>query len=790
MSNAQSDLNVGSDIVRASAHSHGCGCSACQSDKQDDRPSEDEVNPGRSDIEGAVGDSPQTSGFLSVGGTVTGFIDYVWDRDWYGVTLQAGRTYEFEMRGLDSGGGSLSDPYLALYSQFSNFLTENDDGGQGFDSLLTFTASTSGTYYISAESFSAGTGSFRLSVTQIDALPLPNDDWADSPFFSSSALRALSWDTRIDHSNITVYFAQAGEIADGVTSEGFNAFERAQFELAFDLIEAVIDVQFTVVNNPNNVDMQLVLDTNEIDSLGFFNPPGETSAGIGVFNGAEWNRSAGGDLTVGGFGFQTIVHELLHGLGMSHPHDFGGDSIRLPGVTSDFDDYGDFDLNQGVYTTMSYNRGLQTGVSGTEGGSVGSVFGIQSGPMAFDIAVLQALYGANTNYNNGNTDYVLDSVNAVNTYWTSIWDTGGIDTIRHTGTGGATIDLREATLEVEQGGGGFLSQVNGIAGGFTIANGVVIERAFGGESNDIIIGNDAANALFGLGGLDTISGGWGNDFIHGYGGNDDLRGENGHDRIIGGDGLDRLFGGNGSDTLSGGKGADTLYGAGGNDRLFGDLNSGLSKDELHGGDGVDTLYGGHGFDLLYGDADNDYLDGGAQADNLFGGTGNDTLVGGQGLDRLFGGLGNDVGFGGDGNDGMFGDDGDDRLFGQNGNDRFFGGSGNDELFGNFGEDTINGGSGFDTMDGGIGNDVLEGRFNADVFVFGNGHGNDTVSDFAADNIFERLDFSGLSSLNSLAQVLAAGGQVGANYLIQTGNVNSILLVGVNESQLDNTDFIF
>ena len=58
------------------------------------------------------------------------------------------------------------------------------------------------------------------------------------------------------------------------------------------------------------------------------------------------------------------------------------------------------------------------------------------------------------------------------------------------------IDLRAATLAGDDpNAGGFLSQHTGVAGGFTIANGVVIENAIGGNGNDTLIGNSAANRL-------------------------------------------------------------------------------------------------------------------------------------------------------------------------------------------------------------------------------------------------------------------------------------------------------
>ncbi|WP_430450515.1 M10 family metallopeptidase C-terminal domain-containing protein [Rhodophyticola sp.] len=73
------------------------------------------------------------------------------------------------------------------------------------------------------------------------------------------------------------------------------------------------------------------------------------------------------------------------------------------------------------------------------------------------------------------------------------------------------IDLRAATLAGEFGGGGFLSAAEGVAGGYTVAAGVVIENAIGGAGDDALTGNDADNILTGGAGNDTLRGGAGTD---------------------------------------------------------------------------------------------------------------------------------------------------------------------------------------------------------------------------------------------------------------------------------------
>ena len=329
--------------------------------------------------------------------------------------------------------------------------------------------------------------------------------------------------------------------------------------------------------------------------------------------------------------------------------------------------------------------------------------------------------------------------------------------------------------------------VSGAAGNDTIQTGTGNDSIEGGAGNDSLDGDV---------GFDTIRGGADNDIIDGGAGADSLYGDDGNDRIEGGQGFDQLFGGDGNDTLLSGETADRVFGGEGNDRILGGTNFGITVDGLWGEGGDDTILGEGGFDLLDGGDGNDSLDGGNQADNLFGRDGDDTLLGGQGLDRLFGGNDDDLAFGGTGNDGLFGDFGNDTLHGEDGNDNFFGASGNDLIYGGADNDTINGGSGFDTIHGGTGDDIMFGRFNADRFVFEDGHGNDTIGDFNALNNFERIDFSGLSTINSLADLnlgsatLGAATQVGGDVLIDTGGGNSITLTGVNLADLDGFDFVF
>ena len=117
-------------------------------------------------------------------------------------------------------------------------------------------------------------------------------------------------------------------------------------------------------------------------------------------------------LSAGGYGYTTFVHEIGHGLGLLHPHNESGDppgDPAFPGVDSSID-YGDNDLNQGVFTVMTYLDGYwQVGLSPSD------AYGWELGPMAFDIAAIQHIYGANMTTATGANSYALPQVNGTGT---------------------------------------------------------------------------------------------------------------------------------------------------------------------------------------------------------------------------------------------------------------------------------------------------------------------------------------------------------------------------------------
>ena len=424
----------------------------------------------------------------------------------------------------------------------------------------------------------------------------------------------------------------------------------------------------------------------------------------------------------GSSNYGVALHEVGHALGLKHPFDAPG---TLPVATDNL-----------RYTLMSYTQPDNTGTVGVTvnpGGGYSWLTGnVQPRtPMLYDIAAMQALYGANMAARTGNDTYGFSDGER---FLATIWDGGGTDTIDASaqtlrsiislvdGTF-SSIGLRLTTAELRR-------DIPAIAtlaptpsydgrDNLAIAFGAVFENAIGGAGDDLITGNTADNRLSGGAGNDTLDGGAG---------------------------IDTLIGGTGADSLAGGADLDFASYAnaimGVTARLdFPSLNTGEAAGDVYSGiegligtgfydflvgdGGANIIRAGGSFDYAAGVGGDDTLFGQAGDDTLDGGAGNDTLVGGAGADSLFGGGGIDfasysdaVTFGviarldfpslnlndaaGDSYSGISG------LIGTN-----FG----DLLVGTTGSQTLQGGAGIDQIIGRQGADVHYGGADLDFFVF-------------------------------------------------------------------------
>ncbi len=366
--------------------------------------------------------------------------------------------------------------------------------------------------------------------------------------------------------------------------EVFNAAQQAESVRAIKMYGAVCGLTFTKAANPadGNIRMAEATTYNANDGNGLHGPGGGVTAEANPPDDADYPNHVQGDSWFthslynapkpGNFASAAgIIHEIGHALGLKHGHaqnkdsGFGSNFITLP-----------FDHDSQEYSIMTYKAFV--GQQKNAQGFFNEPEDFPTTLMQADIIALQWLYGADYNYNSGNTTYKWNSSNGemlVNGHrpngtdnlsggvhphkkiFMTVWDGNGVDTYDFSNfSTRVRVDLNpggwstpDKKMLADLGSGhvarGSIANAQSFFNDFRC----YIENANGGSNNDTISGNLVAN---------TLKGNGGHDRLNGFAGADSLFGLSGHDIIRGGDGDDLIRGGTGIDTLRGGFGVDTF----------------------------------------------------------------------------------------------------------------------------------------------------------------------------------------------------------------------------------------
>lgn len=294
--------------------------------------------PVADDFRDGLNDTSSPLGTLTAGATTRGAIETVGDKDIFAITLEAGKSYTFDLKGVN-----LSDPSLRLVDGSGNQLAANNDFGGSRNSQITFEAKQNGTFYLEAGSGTAnGTGNYTIS----SSAGVNVDPPVDPPEGAFDIQIRFNGDTRFLSA-----FEEAAARWEQVIVGDLPDFQSSRFGLIDDLM---IDASAVAIDGPGRV-------------LGRAGPdqlrPGSL---LPVHGTMEFDTADLQSMVNNGTLVNVIIHEMGHVLGLGTLWD------RLGLKSGNFNYIGENALEE--YRVLSGNPSAtfipleNTGGPGTAGG--------------------------------------------------------------------------------------------------------------------------------------------------------------------------------------------------------------------------------------------------------------------------------------------------------------------------------------------------------------------------------------------------------------------------------------
>ena len=330
---------------------------------------------------------------------------------------------------------------------------------------LSYLASADGTFTVTmaitpAKGFSAKFTRYQLNAYQtLSKLPSTSGDknldailaggsnwWHDAGQVATPSTTVIAPNVKqIEGARNTIYYdylSGAESYLSAADKKGFIATSQAQkvaIESAFSYLSSLVNVTF--VQNSQNADIKFG-NNDQTASAGYATYPSTDPSrpSILMLDNSNNPENAGAQLgEKGTYGWQTLIHELGHAMGLKHPRAYNAGGGSTPGP------YLPKSLDNRSMSIMSYNNSTASTLVTLSGSSTETSYSLRTSTAAsipstyqlFDIAALQYLYGANTSKQPSSL-----TVNDAYSQFETLWAPQGVELNAASTTRSNLFDLR------------------------------------------------------------------------------------------------------------------------------------------------------------------------------------------------------------------------------------------------------------------------------------------------------------------------------------------------------------